>query len=164
MTALVLLLAFIQIAGPPVSEVALYNQLVDARPQDRLKLGLEYEAKFPKSRYVGDVYSLIMDGYSAQNNTRKTLEYGEKTLAVKPDDVHALVVVARLLAVGGADLDKAATYARRAIDSSDRLKTTKPPSGFTTKTWADFLATNRASAESTLKYIQQTTLNLLRRR
>jgi hypothetical protein len=165
MTAVLALLFLLQTPGPPVSEVALFNQIVDAsRPAERLRLGLSYEAKFPRSRYIGDVYSLIMDAYTSQNNIPKMLEYGEKTLHAKPDDLHALVVVARQVAIGGADLDKAARYARHAVDVANGLKNTKAPEGYTSGSWAAFIADNRASAEGTLKYIQQATMNLLRRR
>ena len=153
----------LQAPGPPVSEIALFNQIVDARPADRIKLGAAYEQKFPKSKYIGDVHSLMMDSYAAQNNAAKLLEYGEKTLRSKPGDIHALAVVARQLAVGGANMEKAALYARRAIESADQLKDAKPPANYTAQSWADYIRVNRSSADSTLQYIRQSTLNLLRK-
>jgi hypothetical protein len=152
-------------AGPPVSDVALFNQLVDAtRPADVLRLGLAYESKFPRSRYLGDIYPLIMTAYASQNNIRKMLEYGEKTLRVRPDDLQALVAVSRQLAVGGIELEKSVKYARHAIEVADQLKGKSPPENHTRQSWTEFLASNRTAAEATLQYIRQITLNLTRRR
>jgi len=72
--------------------------------------------------------------------------------------------VSRQLAVGGANMDKAAGYAQRAVASADRLKDVPPPANYTSRSWTEFISTNRAAAEATLKYIQQTIRTVLRRR
>jgi len=163
--SLVLALVIALQAQPQFSDRALYNRILDqTRPAERIPLALEFEKTFPQSTLITDVYELLMDDYTARNDTVKALEYGEKALKVKPENLRVLVAVSYRLAVAGRDLDRATSYAQRAIKVADRMKNQAPPPSYTRESWVEFVSRNRASAEGTLKYIREIPAGLLRRR
>lgn len=155
---------------PTGSEEAasLYSAIFrESNPAAQLKLVLQFEKKFPAPvkvglptrKMLGEIFSIGTDCYQSLKNGPKVLEYGEKTLKLVPDDMHALVLVARQHAISGANLDRASQYAQRALKLTRDLKD-KPPGAYTPQGWATFLKETATSAQSTLDYIKRVTSSL----
>jgi len=73
-----------------------YKAFADASaPQQadaRIKLGEQFVAKYPKSKYAEQVYARLMQDYLDKQQLDKMYDAGDKALALNPDDVTVLVV------------------------------------------------------------------------
>ncbi|MGD0403118.1 MAG: hypothetical protein ABSB66_07965 [Candidatus Acidiferrales bacterium] len=58
----------------------------------RIKLGEQFLAKYPQSKYVEQVYARLMQDYLDKQQFDKMYDAGDKALAINPDDVTVLVV------------------------------------------------------------------------
>lgn len=121
-------------APPPVNaeEEAEYKAFQAAPPSDlnkKISLGEAFLQKYPQSRYRPPVYSSLTIAYSQTNQVQKMLEVGEKEVELTPNDVTTLAILAQVISRvtksstpdAGKQLDKAATYAKRAIEVAPTL-------------------------------------------
>lgn len=107
----------------------------------RLQLGEAFVAKYPQSRFVSYVYSTLTVGYSMTGKAEKVTEFGEKALAINPNDVNVLATMSQLMSramdpkspTAAQTLDKVEQYARRAIDV---MTTMAKPDGATDDSFA----------------------------
>lgn len=98
-------------------------------PQALIKSGEEFLKKFPDSRYREAIYSRMTAAYLRLGNEDKLVETGEKALALNPDDVDVLPVMALALPrrydPNTLDsqqlLEKAQNYAQHAIELLQKL-------------------------------------------
>jgi tetratricopeptide (TPR) repeat protein len=121
-------------AGPPTlggahnqNDVDAYKEFMNARgydPKRVIELGDDFLARYPASRYVVPVHAELATVYLDQQNEDKFLEHAKEVLAVSPDDIDVLPLMAMVIprrvkmnTPGAAQqLQEARTYALHAID------------------------------------------------
>lgn len=121
-------------APPPVSaeEDAAFKAFQAAPTTDlpkKIELGEELVKKYPQSRYLPPVYYALTLAYMQTNQTEKMLEIGDKEVALVPNDVTTLAILAQTISRvtnsntpnAAQQLDKAATYAKKAIEIAPTL-------------------------------------------
>lgn len=116
-------------APPPVNaeEDAAFKAF-DAVPHadlnKKIELGEDLIKKYPQSRYLPPVYYALTLAYMQTNQTQKMLEVGDKEVALVPNDITTLAVLAQTISRvtnsstpdSAQQLEKAATYAKKAIE------------------------------------------------
>jgi tetratricopeptide (TPR) repeat protein len=113
--------------APDKNEVDAYKEFMSARGYDPMRvieLGNDFLARYPASRYVVPVHAELATVYLDQQNEDKFLEHAKQVLAVSPDDIDVLPLVAmvipRRVKMNAPDavqeLQQARTYALHAID------------------------------------------------
>jgi Tfp pilus assembly protein PilF len=113
--------------APTAEENAAYKAITDTPETDtakRLELSQDFVQKFPASRYRSSVYSVMVMGYLQQGDVAKMEEAGDKELAINPNDVQVMAIMAQTLprAMNSKtpdpqkELAKAEGYARKAIE------------------------------------------------
>jgi tetratricopeptide (TPR) repeat protein len=124
--------------APPVNaeEDAAYKAIQDVPATDlkkKIELGETFAQKYPQSRYLSPVYSLLTSAYLNTGQVQKMEETGDKEIALRPDDVQVLAVLGQTIprALSGTtpqpeqELDKAEQYSKRAIELTPTIS--KPP-------------------------------------
>jgi tetratricopeptide (TPR) repeat protein len=123
--------------GVTKDELAAYKAIYDARSGDDAKiisLGEAFVMKYPMSMYIYGVYSQLTNAYLHTGNTDKMFDVGNKALAINPDSIDVLPVLAWAIPRsvnsktpdGPAQLAKAETYAHHGIEL---LNATVKPAG-----------------------------------
>jgi tetratricopeptide (TPR) repeat protein len=123
---------------PPVNaeEDAAFKAFQDAPPSDmkkKIELGEAFLQKYPQSRYRSPVYGALAYGYLQVGQVDKMQEYGEKEIALVPNDVTTLALLGQTLprSLHGNTpnaaqvLAKAEQYSKQAIEITPTLP--KPP-------------------------------------
>lgn len=92
-------------AAPPVSaeEDAAYKAFQTVNPNDsaaKIASGEAFLAKYSESRYKSPVYGALTYAYLQAGNTQKMQEYGEKEIAIAPNDVSTLALLGQTLPRG----------------------------------------------------------------
>jgi tetratricopeptide (TPR) repeat protein len=95
----------------------------------KIELGEDLVKKYPQSRYLPPVYYALTLAYMQTNQTQKMLEVGDKEVKLVPNDITTLAVMAQTISRvtnsgtpdGAQQLDKAATYAKKAIELAPTL-------------------------------------------
>jgi tetratricopeptide (TPR) repeat protein len=143
-------------APAPVNaeEDAAYKSFFAVLPNDSAKkidLGEAFLQKYPESRYKSPVYGALTFAYVQVGNMQKMQEIGEKEIALVPNDVSTLSLLAQTLPRGirGSAsspenvqaLTKAEQYSRQAIEVAPTLA---KPEGMTDEAFAS--AKNQALA------------------
>jgi tetratricopeptide (TPR) repeat protein len=121
---------------PPVSaeEDAAYKAFQDINQNDaakKIEAGEAFLLKYPESRYKSPVYGALTFAYMQTGNTQKMQEYGEKEIAIVPNDVSTLALLGQTLPRGlrGSTstpeaiqtLAKAEQYSKQAIEITPTL-------------------------------------------
>jgi tetratricopeptide (TPR) repeat protein len=135
-------------------EDAAYKTFFAVLPNDsakKIELGEAFLLKYPDSRYKPPVYGALTFAYVQIGNTQKMQEIGEKEIALVPNDVTTLSLLAQTLPRGVRGsasspenvqtLAKAEQYSKQAIEIAPTL--TKPE-GMTDEAFAS--AKNQALA------------------
>jgi tetratricopeptide (TPR) repeat protein len=123
--------------GVTKDEVAAYKAVYDARTADDAKiisLGEAFVAKYPMSMYIYGVYAELTNAYLHTGQTDKMFDVGNKALAINPDSIDVLPVLAWAIPRsvnsktpdGPAQIIKAEGYAHHAIEL---LNATPKPDG-----------------------------------
>ena len=108
-------------------EEAAYKTFQEAPTADmpkKLLLGEDFATKYPRSRYLSGVYSIMVVGYSVTGQAPNLISTGEKALAINPNDVNVLAMLSQAMPrsldikapTAALTLDKAEQYGKRAID------------------------------------------------
>ncbi len=119
--------------APPVNpeEEAAYKLFFEAKEDSlRVKLGEEFQEKFPTSRYLESVYATLISAYQNLGQEEKMLASGEKTLVINADNVAALVTLTKALARrtdpqsldAQQKFDKAEKYGKHALELIPALR------------------------------------------
>jgi tetratricopeptide (TPR) repeat protein len=123
-------------APAPVSaeEDTAYKAFQAVNPSDaakRIETGEAFLQKYPESRYKSPVYGALTYAYLQAGNTQKMQEYGEKEIAIVPNDVSTLALLGQTLprALRGSASDPAAVqvlakaeqYSKQAIEITPTL-------------------------------------------
>ncbi len=123
-------------APAPVNaeEDVAYKAFQAVNPNDapkKIETGEAFILKYPESRYKSPVYAALTFAYLQAGNTQKMQEYGEKEIALTPNDVSTLALLAQTLPRslhGSASspeavqvLAKAEQYSKQAIEITPTL-------------------------------------------
>ncbi len=135
-------------------EDAAYKTFFAVVPNDsakKIELGEAFIQKYPESRYRSPVYGALTFAYVQAGNMQKMQEIGEKEIALAPNDVSTLALLAQTLPRGihgsasSAEnmqaLAKAEQYSKQAIEIAPTLP---KPDGMTDESFAG--AKNQALA------------------
>lgn len=125
-------------AAPPGSseEDAAFKGYQDAPIADwtkKIELGEAFLQKYPQSRYLPPIYSSLTIAYMQTNQIQKMLDIGDKAVALTPNDVTTLAILAQTISRvtnsntpnSGKQLEKAENYSKKAIEVAPTLP--KPP-------------------------------------
>jgi tetratricopeptide (TPR) repeat protein len=122
--------------APPVSaeEDAAYKAFQVINVNDaakKIEAGEAFLLKYPETRYKSPVYGALAYAYLQAGNTQKMQEYGEKEIAIAPNDVSTLALLGQTLprTLRGSPsapeamqvLAKAEQYAKQAIEITPTL-------------------------------------------
>jgi hypothetical protein len=139
-------------AGSP--ELKLYEEIAAEMNVDkRLELIRSFETQFPSSKIMARVCLIAVDVYRTKQDRGKTNEYAEKTLHFDPDNVTAMMLLARNYAIETKNLDRAMALAQKAIERAEQLRKEPPPTGYSAPQWQDYLSSNSTSAKQILDYV-----------
>lgn len=107
---------------------AIQNEL---DPDRQLQMVDEFEKKYPSSAMLTYAYLFGAFAYNQKNDIKRVVEYGEKSLKLKEDNLQSLLLVASVLPqpqmLQGSDLDKekkladSEAYANRALQLIEQL-------------------------------------------
>lgn len=123
--------------APPVNpeEDAAYKAF-EAMPltdgDKKVKAGEEFVQKYPQSRYLPPVYSMLVKLYLQANDVQKMQDAGEKDVALAPNDVQTLAILGQTLPRAwkadmpnaALQLEKAEKFSKSAIELTPTI--TKP--------------------------------------
>jgi len=124
-----------------------YDAYLDVIDGPVLEKGAMFERAFPSSPLLLPVSELMSRQWRLQGNAAKAIEAAERGLAIAPDYVPLLVELADLLSNGSAQLDTAATAARRALTL---LETARAPRRVSVEDWTVAVSRLRARARGAL--------------
>jgi len=113
--------------APPVNpeEEAAYKAFFESKEDNlKVKLGEEFQEKFPTSRYRESVYAALTNAYQNLGQEEKMFATCDKTLEINADNLAALVTIAKALprrtdtkALDAQQkFDKAEKYGKRALE------------------------------------------------
>src|SRR6202140_4746429 len=118
---------------PEVTPLTL-DALAPVNPNDaakKIEIGEAFLLKYPESRYKSPLYGALTYAYLQAGNTQKMQEYGEKEIALAPNDVSTLALLGQTLPRGlhGSASDPAAVqvlakaeqYSKQAIEITPTL-------------------------------------------
>ena len=148
--------------APPVNaeEDAAFKAFQAVNPSDsqkKIESGEAFIAKYPESRYKAPVLGQLTYAYIQAGNTSKAQECGEKELAIVPNDVSTLSIMAQSLprSMRGSPSDpanmqilaKAEEYSKRTIEITPTLP---KPDGLTDEAFTSAKNQSLAMAHSGL--------------
>ena len=132
--------------APPVNpeEEAAYKAFDGIAMTDgakKLQAGEAFVQKYPQSRYLPPVYSVLVKLYLEQNDVQKMQEVGEKDIAIAPNDVQTLAILGQTLPRAwnasmpnaAVQLDKAEQFSKSAIELTPTIP---KPAGLTDEQFA----------------------------
>jgi tetratricopeptide (TPR) repeat protein len=110
---------------------AMWAVVSELDPDRTIQMASDFEKKHPASRGLAHVYAAAGMAYASKDAAAQAIEYGEKSLKLDPQNLGALLHLARMLpqpqvlASGGLDKEKkladAESYAQRALLLIERL-------------------------------------------
>ena len=116
-------------------------------PAKRAALLVKFAQAFPDSTYANQALGVAATAYQQAQNTPKMLEVASGLLAKDPNDVGMLLLLSDYYGEKGEQLDKAETYAKKAIST---LESAKKPEGLTDEQWAQQKGLQKGLALSSL--------------
>ncbi len=79
-------------------------------PDRTIQLVQDFEKQYPKSPFLTDLYFFAANAYQQKNDVQKSIEYGEKSVKLQPNNLRSLVLLTTLLPqpqdMQGSDQDK----------------------------------------------------------
>ena len=124
----------------------------DAETKDALLA--DFEKNFPQSKALAALYDNLISAYRAKNNPAKIIEFGEKALKLDSEDLVALLALAENYGRERRDVEKAVTYAKKALDVITGMQKQPTPTRMKEADWKEWLNTSHAHADSLLKWAQ----------
>jgi tetratricopeptide (TPR) repeat protein len=101
-------------------------------PAERAAFAERFVAAYPDSPYAAACQDLAAYAYQAMQNNDKMIATANKSLAMNPNDIDMLILLADYYSDRGLELDKADTFAKKAIDL---MASAKKPEGMTDDQW-----------------------------
>jgi len=100
-------------------------------PDRAIQMATDFEAKYPNSPLLSWVYTFAANAFQQKGEIERVVEYGEKSLKLKPDNLLSLLIMAAMLPqpqlMHGGDLDRekklkeAEAYANQALEIIEAL-------------------------------------------
>jgi len=141
-----------QIKAGSDEDKAMRKILAEKNADSRIPLLVDFEKQFPQSKVLSDVYMMLVDIYNDKKDTAKVAEYGEKVIKVDPQNVTAYVTVSRIYAMERKNLDVAVSYAQKAVENAEKMKTQPAQSNYTDAEWKQLIKDNEEAAKGQLNY------------
>ena len=116
-------------------------------PARRAAMLVKFAQAFPDSAYANQALGVAATDYQRAQNTPKMLEVANGVLVKDPNDVGMLLLLSDYYGEKGEQLDKAETYAKKAISG---LESAKKPDGVTDEQWTKQKALQKGLALSSL--------------
>lgn len=116
-------------------------------PAKRAALLVKFAQAFPDSTYGNQALGVAAMAYQQAQNTTRMLEVANGLLAKDPNDVGMLLLLSDYYGEKGEQLDKAETYAKKAIST---LESAKKPDSVTDEQWAQQKGLQKGLALSSL--------------
>ena len=116
-------------------------------PAKRAALLVKFAQSFPDSAYANQALGVAATAYQQAQNIPKMLEVANGLLAKDPNDVGMLLLLSDYYGEKGEQLDKAETYAKKAIST---LESAKRPEGVTDEQWTQQKGLQKGLALSSL--------------
>lgn len=142
------------VAGSP--EDALFQQILAATDAtEQVSLGTQFEEDFSDAppKVLASVFTIVMNAYEQQQDHRQALAYGERIIALDPNNVNAYMALCRYLSVNlHENLDQAVEYGERAVSLAEGLSTQEAPPNYTPEQWQAYVAQTEEYARSILSY------------
>jgi tetratricopeptide (TPR) repeat protein len=141
------------VVGTPEDKA--YQQIQAEKNADKkTQLLLGFEKDFPQSPVLIDIELSLMGIYQQKNDSAKTIDYGEKAIKLDNQNIAALMAVAREYAVQKKNLDRALTFAQRAVDDAVKQKSQPAPAGYGAEQWKQYVDSTETSARNILAYVK----------
>jgi tetratricopeptide (TPR) repeat protein len=119
----------------------------------KIALLLEFEKTYPQSRVLPDIYSMLMTIYQGKNEFAKVIDFGERAIKIDGENLTALLAVSRNLAIERKQIDKAISYAQKAVDTVAKLRSQPAPPQYSTEDqWKGYLDSMDQASKSMLAY------------
>jgi hypothetical protein len=119
----------------------------------KIQLLLDFEKQYPQSRVLPDIYTMLMTIYQGKNETAKVVDFGERAIKIDGENLTALLAVSRNLALERKQIDKAISYAQKAVDTIAKQRTQPPPPQYSSEEqWKGYLDSMDQAAKSILAY------------
>lgn len=116
-------------------------------PAKRAALLVKFAQAFPDSMYANQALGVAATAYQQAQNTPKMLEVANGLLAKDPSDIGMLLLLSDYYGEKGEQLDKAETYAKKAIST---LETAAKPEGVADEKWTQQKGLQKGLALSSL--------------
>src|SRR5438128_11881469 len=131
-------------------------QKIDAENNVDAKIALlvDFEKQFQQSKSVREAYLQLIQIYQQKHEQAKVIEYCEKAIKIDPNNLVALLTVARAYSLDGkqASLDRAIQYGEKAVTEITRRKSQPPQQGDTDDQWRQYIDSNDQLAKGNLAY------------
>jgi len=152
-----LVLVFASIASAQVKagsdeDKAFRKIAAEKSPDAQIPMLLDFEKQFPQSKALSEVYAMLVDIYMMKQDNAKIIEYGEKAIKADQKNVSALVAVSRAYAMAGKNLEVAVSYAQKAVDNVEKMKSESAPSNYSESEWKQLIKDNEDAAKGQLSY------------
>ena len=144
--------AFAQVKANSEEDKAYRKITAQKDPDAQLTMLQDFEKQFPQSKALPDVYMMVVDYYTAKGDNAKVAEYGEKAIKVDPNNVAALLAVSRSLSIQRKNLEVAVSYAQKAVDNVEKMKTQPAPGNYSDAEWKQLIKDNEEAAKGQLNY------------
>lgn len=139
-------------AGSP-EDKALSEIYAATDPAQKIALLDQFMAEYGKGDMALLAYQLYVGAYQAQKNYDKAFEYGEKVLALDPDNFSTVVQLVRAAQEKG-DTAKLLDYGERAAAILKRYKDSPAPEGVTASEWQQKQAATLRSVAEDVNYVE----------
>jgi tetratricopeptide (TPR) repeat protein len=144
--------AFAQLKANSDEDKAYRKITAEKNPDTQLTMLQDFEKQFPQSKALPDVYMMVVDYYTAKGDNAKVAEYGEKAIKIDPQNVSALLAVSRSLTIQRKNLEVAVSYAQKAVDNVEKMKTQPAPGNYSDAEWKQLIKDNEEAAKGQLNY------------
>jgi hypothetical protein len=121
-------------------------------PDAQIPMLLEFEKQFPQSKALPEVYATLVDIYMMKQDNAKIIEFGEKAIKAEVKDPTVWVAVSRAYTLERKNLEVAVSYAEKAVDSVDKMKSQSAPSNYSDAEWKQLIKDNEDAAKGQLSY------------
>jgi len=138
-------------AGSP-EDKALTDINAATDPAQKLALIDQFASNFGTGDMQRVADELYVDYYTAQKNNAKLYEYGDKTLALDPDDFDVAVTLVRTAADAG-DTDRIYGYAEKAGAIVQRYEQQPAPAGTDAASWTAERKASVAGDQDSINYV-----------
>jgi hypothetical protein len=122
----------------------------------KIKLLVDFERRFPKSQALPRIYTDLLNIHVTRKDSRNAVMYGEKLIAIRPNDVPALLQVSRNYTILETEPKKALEYAEKAVAITTRMKTQPPPSTMGETPWRTYATSLDGGARANLDWVKKT--------